>query len=107
MRLETLNLSNNNLGGDGAEAIGALLGDPRMRCLAHLSLRGAGIGPEGAGEVAFGLQRNETLKSLDVSRNSIGKAGKAALGAALLNAGRHGGGRLDGAGLRRVERGLR
>ena len=46
--LEQLNLSNNNLGSEGADAIGSLLAETvRMGRLRWLSLRGTGIGPEG------------------------------------------------------------
>ncbi|UOB16523.1 sister chromatid cohesion protein PDS5 [Abyssalbus ytuae] len=75
--LEVLNLSRNQLGDGGAEAISAGLGANQQ--LHTLDLSNNGIRNKGIGELAKALKSNTTLCKLDLSYNQLSKAGAIAL----------------------------
>eukprot|EP00953_Heterococcus_sp_UTEX-ZZ885_P019475 10868-Heterococcus_DN1.PRE.1 len=89
--LATLTLdSNTQLGSRGGAALGALLADTtRSRGLKQLSINNCGLGSEGAAALAPGLAASSSLQVLHAADNSVGKAGKAAIGTALMSSSNH------------------
>uniref|UniRef100_A0A7S1WIV0 F-box domain-containing protein n=1 Tax=Alexandrium catenella TaxID=2925 RepID=A0A7S1WIV0_ALECA len=82
-RLESLDLSVNNLGQPGAKEVAKAL--PRLVALRSLHLPGNALGLAGARELADGLARmGGSLVELDVGENGLCAAGVEALGEARL-----------------------
>ena len=81
--LKKLDISSNNLSDDGAEAIGDYLSKSSILC--ELNVSCSGITHVGAVKVAKALKCNttNTLRKLDISRNSISDDGVAAFGECL------------------------
>ncbi|KAG5192367.1 hypothetical protein JKP88DRAFT_293618 [Tribonema minus] len=95
--LTDLNLANNPaLGAGGAAAIGALLlggggsggsgggSSGGGGSVATLNLSNCGLGSEGVAALARGVGGSAALEVLNLEHNAVGRAGKGALGAALL-----------------------
>lgn len=87
-RLRDLDLSSNELGDTGAEALGRLLvaqggGGGALR---KLSLGANYIGPKGAKALAGGLRVNSSLEVLELNSNRIGADGVAAIAAGISGA---------------------
>jgi Ran GTPase-activating protein (RanGAP) involved in mRNA processing and transport len=80
-RLNTLDISDNNIGPHGAHALSKMLQTNTK--LYELNLSFNLIGDEGASAIANTLDKNATLRCLSLRRNYIGKQGALALGAKL------------------------
>jgi hypothetical protein len=79
--LQRLYLGNNNIGPEGAVALGRAL--ESNNTLQELYLRNNNIGPEGAVALGRALESNNTLQELSLNWNNIGPEGAIALGRAL------------------------
>eukprot|EP00808_Paulinella_micropora_P012758 g20367.t1 len=79
--ITALNLNLNNIGPDGAAAIGKAL--EVNKTLVEFDIRSNNIGPAGAEAIANMLNENKTLQTLYMGNNAIGDAGTSALGTAL------------------------
>ncbi|CAK0835981.1 unnamed protein product [Prorocentrum cordatum] len=86
-RLQSLDLSGNNVGDEGAAALAAALRAPgALPSLQKLDLRSNNVGDEGAAALAAALRAPGALprlQELDLSHNRVGDEGAAALAAAL------------------------
>jgi len=83
--LQSLNLSNNQLGPQAAIAIASALKHNRRPVLCHLDLSTTNVGIEGSKALALMLMRNKSLEDLVLSgpRNNVGVAGCVAICAGL------------------------
>ncbi|KAJ1630291.1 hypothetical protein T492DRAFT_1144635 [Pavlovales sp. CCMP2436] len=85
-----LNLHDNEIGDEGASALGLALGSGRL-AINELTLRGNLIGSVGASSLADGLIQSENalaaLTELSLASNQIGDVGASALSLALANPG--------------------
>ena len=79
--LTTLDLSWNNIGVEGATALGVAL--HHNTTLTTLNLKYNNIGAEGATALGVALHHNTTLTTLNLNNNNIGAEGATALGVAL------------------------
>ena len=77
---DSLYLNENNIGDEGAKAIARVL---KTETLITLCLNENIIGDEGAKAIAHELERNTTLRYLQLSKNNIGMEGATALVTAL------------------------
>lgn len=69
----SLHLDNNNLGPDGARAIGEAL---KMNVsIKYLNLWNNGLGPDGAVAIGEALKVNQALMQLDLSGSNLGPRG--------------------------------
>lgn len=80
--LTELDLSNNNIGPEGAKIIAAIL--PKNVSLLRLNLRNNDVKDVGAVAIASGLLENEYLQYLSLSSNVIGDEGARALAQTLI-----------------------
>eukprot|EP00435_Cladocopium_sp_Y103_P073598 s374_g44.t1 len=78
---EELQLSGNEIGDDGAQALGD--GLKENKSLVLLLLENNSIGDAGAQALGEGLKENRSLEKLDLNSNSSGDAGAQALGESL------------------------
>jgi Ran GTPase-activating protein (RanGAP) involved in mRNA processing and transport len=79
--LTTLDLTYNDIGAEGAKALGAALAQNSSLTTLHLS--DYSIGAEGAKALGAALAQNSSLTTLHLNYNKIGAEGVMALGAAL------------------------
>lgn len=83
--LHKLELSNDAVGDEGAQAIAQALQDPARGChLTHLTLSSTSIGNRGATHLAHALPHCPQLIYLNLQHNTIGNDGFEALGNALF-----------------------
>ncbi len=76
--LVSLNLSANNIGTEGARAISDYL-LPEPTALRELKMWSCGLGTKGAKELAKGLRKNRSVRSLDVGTNQLEAEGATAI----------------------------
>eukprot|EP00808_Paulinella_micropora_P009962 g29212.t1 len=79
--LQALGLRSNNIGDDGAKAIGEAL--EANNSIRSIDLRSNIIGDEGAKAIVLALQANQVLQTLIIAGNNIGDQGAAAFADAL------------------------
>jgi len=71
--VSTLDLAGNDIGPEGAQAVGSMLAENGT--LKTLDLSYNSIGPQGVDAMAAAVQRNSSLTSLDLSYNHMGEEG--------------------------------
>ena len=81
--LRELDLSNNQIGSEGAVAVATML--KTNSSLERLHLGGCGIGSSGGVELGAALERNKTLRFLNLSWNALGDDGVRGLCVGLEN----------------------
>ena len=81
--LRRIDLSGNDIGRAGAEALAEALVECRM--LQELVLASNGLGAAGAVAIATALRKNSTLVELDLTLNDIGRDGARAMAWAMTN----------------------
>eukprot|EP00808_Paulinella_micropora_P023624 g11902.t1 len=79
--LQTLDLYNNNIGPDGAKAIGKAL--ELNQTLRELNLRYNKIGDDGANAIGEALKVNTTVQTLNIGYNNLGEKGAALIAEAI------------------------
>ena len=79
--LVSLDVSNNNIGAEGAESLAKTF--QQSKCLKSLDISQNNIGDDGAKALAEALHTNDSIEELNVSENDIGEFGVKALAMAL------------------------
>ena len=77
--LKHLKISSNHIGDDGISAIASGITSNTSTALIELNISSCGFHSKGTKSIADVLERNKTLKSLDISNNHIGDDGISAI----------------------------